>query len=266
MREKVLKIAREVAISAVLEAGRLAKGRFDNLLNYEEKDDYGDIVTEVDLLTDKLILNKIQNVFPDHQIDTEEFGSNNIDSDWLWLVDPLDGTNNYALGVPIFSSSIALLYKNEPILGVIYEPIVDRLFVSMINEGAFCNQKQLIMRKKDELNKANIGWIQGHKVQQEPTAVKLRQYVDINCKRMIRLWAPTLQWCMLAKGDLDGIILYNSEGGDLYSGILMVKEAGGIVIDFEGKPFEGRNQEPYLIACHPEHKMHFLTMVQNGLK
>lgn len=262
----VIKIAKEIAISAALEAGRLAKGWFDKLDNFEEKGDYGDIVTEVDLLTDKLILNKIQSIFPEHQIDTEESGHNNNQSDWLWLVDPLDGTNNYAIGLPLFTCSITLLYQNEPVLGVVYEPVVDRLFVSTINEGAYCNQKRLFVNKKNDLKKANIGWIQGHKVQQDQRAVNLRQYIDINCKRMMRLWAPTLQWCMLAKGDLDGIILYNSEGADLYAGILMVKEAGGIVIDFEGNTFTGMNSEPYLIACHPEHRDYFLGMVNNGMR
>ncbi|SFI04115.1 Inositol monophosphatase family protein [Bacillus sp. 71mf] len=82
---------------------------------------------------------------------------------------------------------------------------------------------------------------------------------------MMRLWAPTLQWCMLAKGDIDGIILYNSEGDDLYSGILMVKEAGGIVVDFKGNDFTGMNKEPYLIACHPDNKNYLLNMVSEGL-
>ena len=72
------------------------------------------------------------------------------------------------------------------------------------------------------------------------------------------------QWCMLAKGDIDGIVLYNSEGDDLYSGILMVKEAGGIVIDFDGNPFTGMKEEPYLIACHPDNKEELLQIVREG--
>ena len=70
---------------------------------------------------------------------------------------------------------------------------------------------------------------------------------------------------MLAKGDIYGIILYNSEGDDLYSGILMVKGAGGIVVDFQGNDFTGMNKEPYLIACHPENKNNLLNMVSEGL-
>lgn len=182
------------------------------------------------------------------------------------MIDPLDGTNNYAIGLPIFSISITLMYKSDPVLGVIYEPLVNRLYATTKSEGAFCNDKRIFVKKREDIKKGTIGWIQGHQVQNDSKAVELRQHLDLHFKRMIRLWAPTIQWSMLAKGDLDGIILYNSEGDDLYSGILMVKEAGGIVMDFEGNPFEGMNEEPYLIACHPDHKDYFLRVVKEGLR
>ncbi|MDB5053373.1 MAG: inositol phosphatase [Bacilli bacterium] len=157
------------------------------------------------------------------------------------------------------------MYKREPVLGVVFEPMTNRLFVSSRGEGSYCNDKVLQVKKKFDMKKGNIGWIQGHKVQNNESAVKLRQYLDLNFKRMMRLWAPTLQWCMLAKGDIDGIVLFNSEGDDLYSGMLMVKEAGGIVVDFQGNPFIGMSSEPYLIACHPENKDYLLKMVNQGL-
>ncbi|AJS58805.1 inositol monophosphatase family protein [Paenibacillus sp. IHBB 10380] len=265
MDVRILEDAKRLSSKVILEAGKIAKNRFDEFTFLEEKDIFGDVITEVDLLAEELILKEINRVFPEHKIHSEEAGDNGQESEWLWLVDPLDGTNNFAIGLPVFSSSITLMYKKEPVLGVIFEPMINRLFISCIHEGAFCNDKRLQMKKKDTNKRFNLGWIQGHKVQNEEKAVKLRQYIDINCKRMMRLWAPTIQWCMLAKGDLDGIILYNSEGDDLYSGILMVKEAGGIVIDFEGNPFNGMNEEPYLIACHPDNKEYFLSMINKGL-
>jgi len=121
------------------------------------------------------------------------------------------------------------------------------------------------VRKRENPAKGTVGWIQGHQVQNEPAAVRLKHYIDVKFKRMIRLWAPSLQWCMLAKGDLDGIVLYNSEGDDMYAGVLMVKEAGGIVVDFDGNDFVGMNAEPYLIACHPDSKDYFLEIVREGL-
>ncbi|OCS92632.1 inositol monophosphatase family protein [Caryophanon latum] len=264
--EEILHKAKTVATKLVIEAGAIAKERFDQFTRLEEKDDYGDLITEVDTLAEQLILTELTNIFPDHQIHSEEAGDNGKQSDWLWQVDPLDGTNNFAIGLPVFSSSLTLLYKREPVLGAIYEPMVNRLFISSVNEGSFCNDVQLTMNKKATPEKSTIAWIQGHSIQNDEKAVKLRRYIDVNCKRMMRLWAPTLQWCMLSKGAIDAIILYNSEGDDLYSGILMVKEAGGIVVDFEGNDFTGMNDEPYLVACHPDHKEYFLEMVNEGLK
>lgn len=266
--QETIQLAKEIATRVILEAGAIAKDRFDQAAQMEEKDEFGDMVTEVDYLAEEVILKKLSQSFPDHRIQSEEAGDNGVESDWFWQIDPLDGTNNFAIGLPVFSASITLLFQNEPVLGVIYEPMVDRLYVSSINEGALCNGKPLNISKKENTDRFIVGWIQGHKVQNEERAVRLRNYIDLNCKRMMRLWAPTLQWCMLAKGDLDGIILYNSEGDDLYSGILMVKEAGGIVIDFEGNEFRqtDSSKAPYFIACHPEHKDHFLKLVNDGLE
>ncbi len=265
MEEDIIRVARELSITAILKAGQVAKDYFDKGIDLQEKDIYGDIVTDVDHKAEKIILDEILDVFPEHQIDSEESGNNGKTSDWLWMIDPLDGTNNFAIGLPVFSISITLMYRSEPVLGVVYEPLVNRLYITSKEEGSFCNNEQLQVKKKEEIKKGTIAWIQGHKVQNDENAVRLRQHLDLHFKRMIRLWAPTLQWCMLAKGDIDGIVLYNSEGDDLYSGILMVKEAGGIVIDFEGNPFNGMNEEPYLIACHPEHKEYFLRIVKEGL-
>ncbi|MFC5652972.1 inositol monophosphatase family protein [Paenibacillus solisilvae] len=263
---RTLTIAKEIASAAALEAGRLARSRFDTLNHYEEKDASGDMVTEVDHLAEATILKKIQSVFPEHRIRSEEIGDNHADSKWMWMVDPLDGTNNFAVGLPLFSVSITLLYEQKPVMAVIYEPITDRLYVSCRNEGACCNTEPLSMNNAKDFKRATVGWIQGHKVQNEERAVKLRHYIDVNTKRMMRLWAPTLQWNMLARGDMHGIIVYNSEGDDLYSGLLMVQEAGGTVVDFSGRPFQERMAEPYLIACAPKHVDYFLKLVQEGLR
>ena len=262
---KTIERAKELSIAVIRQAGLIAKEKFDNFNEISMKDQHGDVVTEVDYLAEKIIINAIQEAFPDHQIHSEEAGSIGQENDWLWLIDPLDGTNNFAIGLPIFTTSITLMYQREPVLGVIYEPLTDRLFVSVIGQGSYCNERPLQVRSNSNLLKGNIGWIQGHVVQNDSRATKLRQHIDLKFKRMMRLWAPTLQWCMLAKGDIDGIVLYNSEGDDLYSGLLMVQEAGGVVIDFEGNPFKGMNEQPYLIACHPDHKEDLLAIVREGL-
>lgn len=261
----LIRTAQEVAISAAYEAGRMLKEKFGRLVSYDEKDAHGDIVTEADHAAEAIILGKISAVFPHHHIRSEELGDNAVQSEWTWLVDPLDGTNNYAIGLPVFAVSITLLYKDTPVMAVIYEPITDRMYTTNKSGGAYCNNTPVSLLGAKTFHKARVGWIQGHSVQNDPAAVALRHYIDVNTKRMMRLWAPTLQWCMLARGDLDGIILYNSEGEDLYSGFLMVQEAGGIVIDYEGQAVSRLLGNPYLIACHPQHQSYFLEMVKAGL-
>lgn len=257
--------AKELSVKVIRQAGEITKTKFGNFVDLRSKGEYGDVVTEVDHLAEEIIIQAIRSTFPTHQIHSEEAGMMGTENDWLWLIDPLDGTNNFVIGLPVFSTSITLMYKREPVLGVVYEPLTDRLFVSVLGEGTYCNNQKVLIKSNANLFKGNIGWIQGHKVQNDRRAVKLKHFIDVSFKRMLRLWAPTLQWCMLAKGDIDGIILYNSEGDDLYSGVLMVKEAGGIVIDFHGKPFTGMQEEPYIIACHPNHKDELLRIVNLGL-
>lgn len=260
--EDILKAAREVAISAAKEAGELARDCFFKEKQVAEKGDHGDLVTLVDTLAEDAILKAILSRFPDHQIRSEETGWTGEEGDWLWLVDPLDGTNNYAVGLPVYGVSITLIYRKEPVLGVIYESHLDQLYVAEKGKGSTCNGRPLSITKSPALSKMTVGWIQGHHVQKDGRAMALKHQMDAGFKRVLRLWAPSIQWCMLARGDLDAIVLYNSEGDDLYAGILMAKEAGAAVIDFQGRDFEGMDSEPYIIACHPEHKQSFLAWVE----
>lgn len=266
MEAGTIHAAKEVALKLIKQAGLIAKERFDKAEYIRSKGSFGDVVTEVDHLAEAIILKGLNASFPHHQIHSEEAGDNGKSSDWLWLIDPLDGTNNFAIGLPVFTVSITLMYKKEPVLGVVYEPMTDRLFECSLHGGAFCNGREMKVKRSNHFHRGNIGWIQGHQVQNDPKAVVLRQHIDLNFKRMMRLWAPTLQWCMLAKGDMDGIVLYNSEGDDLYAGILMVIEAGGIVIDFNGNPFTGMSEEPYILACHPDHKDELIKVVKEGME
>ncbi|PZM65206.1 inositol monophosphatase family protein [Paenibacillus dendritiformis] len=267
MNRTILHEAKEVAVNAAQAAGAIIKRRFDTMYKVDEKGDAGDVVTEADYEAEQAIVEAIERKFPDHRILSEEAGQLGQDSDWLWLVDPLDGTNNYVIGLPVFAVSITLMYREEPVLGVIYEPMPDRLYIAVKGEGMTLNGEPVRMRRHErELRRATAGWIQGHAVGHEQTAAQLRQKLDQSCKRMLRLWAPTLVWCMLARGMIDAIVLYNSEGEDLYSGVLMVQEAGGQVMDFQGRPFRTMCREPYLIACSPEAVQPWLELVRQGMQ
>jgi len=260
-------LAKEVAVKAAIKAGKIAKDYFFKEKQIVEKGEDGDIVTVVDHLAEEVILESILTFFPNDQIRSEETGWTGEEGDWLWLVDPLDGTNNYAIGLPIYGVSITLIYKKEPVLGVIYDSHLGDVYVAQKDNSTTVNGKPILIGQnpKKSNNKMTVGWIQGHQVQKDENAMLLKHKLDMEFKRVIRLWAPTLLWCMLARGDLDGIVLYNSEGDDLYSGLLVAKEAGAAIVDFNGGDFEGMNPEPYIIACHPEHTHLFIELVEQTI-
>src|ERR1700730_7171721 len=131
MDMEVIQTAKELSIRIIREAGQIAKDRFDNFDMLDEKDGFGDVVTEVDFLIEGIILKEIHQMFPFHQVHSEEAGSNDLESEWLWLIDPLDGTNNYVIGLSVFAISITLLFHKKPVLGVVYEPMANRLFVTL---------------------------------------------------------------------------------------------------------------------------------------
>lgn len=260
----ILDKAQNIAIAAAKEAGLYCLNHFNNKNSLKSKGIYGDIVTEVDKVAESLIINRITASFPNHSIYGEEIGSIKKDPDWVWQIDPLDGTNNYVIGLPVFSTSITLIHKNQPVLGVIYEPITNKLYHACSNKGSYLNNQRFFIKCVNNAN-FNLGWIQGHKVQNDPKAKTLRETLESNSKRVMRLWAPTIQWCMLAKGDIDGIVLYNSESEDLYSGLILVKEAGGTIIDFKGNEVIEIVDTPYLIAAHPNNISKIQELVRSGL-
>src|SRR5690606_8528544 len=170
MDKDMIQAAKELSIQAVLKAGQVLKDHFDKEFQQQEKDHFGDVVTNVDLLAEQIILEEKNKIFPEHQLNSEESGNNGKESDWLWMVDPLDGTNNFTIGLPVIASSITLMYRQQPVLGVIYEPLVNRLYISSRDEGAFCNDQPMRVKSMDNIQKTTIGWIQGHKVQNDRKA------------------------------------------------------------------------------------------------
>lgn len=257
--------AERTAVLAVREAGALARKQFGTRMIVREKGESGDLVTEVDEAADRLIVDAIRSRFPHHGIRSEEQGTVSRDSEWNWLVDPLDGTNNYALGIPLYGVCVTLVHQGVPVLGVIHDSHLEQTYVARKGRGATVDGQPLHLGPpRREPQRMTVSWIQGHHVQTDPEAKRLFYTLDRGFKRTLRTWSPALIWCMAARGDLDGIVLYDSEGEDLYAGVLMMQEAGGCVMDFDGHPFSGICREPYLIACHPDNRPLWLDWIQQA--
>jgi len=250
-------------------AGELARTSFGGKLRIEQKGDRGDLVTEVDVQADHLIVDALRSVFPEHRVYSEEAGEGGVASDWVWHVDPLDGTNNYALGIPLYGVSISLSYQGQIVLGVVHDSAMELTYTAVRGEGSWLGETMLEAKPGGPLAKSTISWIQGHGVGKDDAgARKLRHHLEHRIKRVLRVWAPSITWAMLARGDLHGIVLYNSEGEDLYAGLLLAQEAGVKVTDFAGNPVmrvgghAGAGSAPYLVAAVPEYHDELLKLVQ----
>lgn len=222
----------------VKQVGKVQKEnlRKENLL-INTKSSEIDLVTEIDELSEEFLLKEINKKYPDHSILSEESGEHEVsDSDYLWIIDPLDGTTNYAQGLPIFAVSIALQHHKETVLGVIYVPMLDLLFEAIKGQGAFLNGKQITVGAKNKLIECllSTGFPYDQHSNQENNSNYFAYFVP-RARGLRRLGSAAYDLANIAAGILDGYWELNLGLWDVAAGILLVEEAGGKVILLKDK-------------------------------
>jgi myo-inositol-1(or 4)-monophosphatase len=220
--------------SWVLEVGKLQKDNFRRVdLAIDTKSTVTDLVTEIDKKSEEFIIEKIKALYPDHAILAEETGKQDKDSDYLWVIDPLDGTNNYAQGIPIFVISIALQYKGDSVLGVIYAPYLNELFYAVKDQGAYFNNKKLKISDKTDLNQCILAT--GFPYDKNISEFNNTKYVSNilpELRGLRRMGAAAFDLAYVAASLLDGYWEMNLNLWDVAAGMLLVEEAGGKIIHF----------------------------------
>lgn len=200
-----------------------------------------DIVTDVDIFMENKIVAAIKEWFPDHSIYAEEGGEDNRNSEYEWLIDPIDGTINFAADIPLFATSIALRKNRESIMGIIFDWSQDDVYYCIKDKGAFCNGKPIHVSECDKLNNSIISFcLTSHYNEKH-----IKEVLDIEGKlaskvrglRLIVSAAIELAWC--ASGKIDGCLnVKPSVGLSSAAGKLLVQEAGGKVSNLQGNPRE----------------------------
>lgn len=188
----------------------------------------GDVVTQADKESEKLIKELIKSKFSEHSFLAEEFGMTELDSDYCWVVDPLDGTANYAGRLPIFSVSIALLFKGEPVIGVIFDPNTDRMFSAIKGEGATLDGQEIHVNEHDSLNDITLFGLSTDIICTMPGYLKL-----IGKGRS--LGSAALHLCSVAAGYFDACADIRCKVWDVAAGSLIVEEAGGKFTSYRGE-------------------------------
>lgn len=227
----------EFAIGVAKEAGALLRDRLNTNFTISHKGEIN-LVTEVDIASESLIRERIATRFPRHQVLAEESGLAETNSEYRWVIDPLDGTTNYAHGYPIFCVSIGLEYKGEAILGVVYDPMRDELFSAERGSGAWLNNKKIHVSSIQKLSKALLSTGFPYDIKTSK-ATNLEHWTNfaMHAQALRRDGAAALDLCYTACGRFDGFWELNLSAWDMVAGSLIVTEAGGQVSDFAGSGF-----------------------------
>ena len=224
----------ETAIKAAKLAGEKLEYYFESSLEHYEKEDKS-IVTRADLEADEIIINEIKTSFPNHQILSEEKGEVGSKSDYLWIIDPLDGTHNFARGIPIFCTSIALIYKRETIVSVVYYPPTNALFTAEKGKGAYWNGERIQVSDPSDLSKTLVSLGRGKEPKDKQAMLKIINSLYEKVRSIRLLMSASLELAYVAEGRIDAFAVLGLKSWDFIGGLLLVEEAGGKVTDFTGK-------------------------------
>jgi myo-inositol-1(or 4)-monophosphatase len=223
----------EAALSAARRAGEVLRAGFgtEHAITYKGE---VDLVTEIDEEAERVIREELSGTFPSYGMLAEEGGELAGEADARWIVDPLDGTTNYAHGLPIFCVSVALERAGEVVLGVVHDPIGDETFVAYQGRGATLNGEPIKVSDTDELIRALIATGFPYDRAEMPEALELFGRFAATTRGMRRLGSAALDLCYVASGRIDGYYERGIWPWDLAAGSVILQEAGGKLTNYRG--------------------------------
>lgn len=227
--ETMVALAEEIA----REAGAILLDRMNSAFKVEKKGRVN-LVTEVDLAAETLIVNRLKSAYPDHQILTEEEGFHDGNSPFRWIVDPLDGTTNYAHGYPLFCVSIGLEVESEIVAGAVYDPVADECFTARKGSGAFLNNKPISVSVEGVLEDSLVCTGFSYSAEEISDNLELFNRVMMMARSVRRDGSAALDLCYVAAGRYDGFWEVSLNPWDVAAGMIIVMEAGGTVTKLDG--------------------------------
>ncbi|MBN2097611.1 MAG: inositol monophosphatase [Candidatus Omnitrophica bacterium] len=234
-QEKVqIEARKRIAKRASQEAGKILLTSFGQKLRIKSKGDR-DLVTHIDQRAETAIIKLIRRHFPQDGILSEESPAVVSRSGFRWIIDPIDGTHNFIHQIAIFGTSIALEFNNQVVLGLIYMPVTDELYLAQKGKGAFCNGRRLSVSKR-KIKEATVIYDSSLRLKKRLMFKCLDELIDkIFNVRMFGSTVRSLSY--VASGKVEAEIEFNDKVWDFAAGLLLVQEAGGQATDFQGRPW-----------------------------
>lgn len=256
------------AIQIAKAAGKIQRANFGQSLNQQIKASSIDIVTQIDLQCDELIRTKLKSSFPNDIIMTEETFQEEqpIDLSQTWVIDPLDGTTNYAHAFPYFAVSIAYFENGEPIVGVVYNPISDECFSANKGHGAYLNDQKLSVSTEKPIHQCLLTTGFPYDVVNGDNKLYLERFTRMleKAQGIRRPGAAALDLAFLAAGRIDGFWEYKLSPWDVAAGCLLIKEAGGTLSSIEGAPLRYDQRRIHILATNTHSLQHQIIETFNA--
>ncbi len=220
-------------------AGEVTREGFGRNFSVEFKTNESNLVTEIDKKSEREIISFIKSKYPKHNILAEESGEENNSSEFTWVIDPLDGTTNFAHGLPLFSVSIGVMKNGETIAGAVYDVIRDALYTAEKGSGSFVNGKKIHVSENANLKRSVLVTGFPYNISDNPDHAIERFTNFLKSSRAVRrLGSAAIDFCYVAQGVFDGFWEVHLHPWDICAGKLIVEEAGGKVTDFRGNEID----------------------------
>lgn len=241
------------ALRAVASARQVLRQQAFADLGTAQKGTEGDVVTDIDYKSEHLMIEAIHDAFPRHQIKSEEGGRVDGRAEWTWLIDPLDGTNNIVLGIPLLGSCITLCHDGVAVVAAIYVAHEDMTYSAVRGQGALRDGKPIRVRYESAPEQATVSWINGYAVAADDPAVsRMLAVLDRRFRRTLNLWSPSVDWSLLVQGRTGALLSYKNEPEDLLCGVLIAAEAGALITDFAGRAVTDVSATDSLVVAAPQ--------------
>ena len=253
---------KQTLLQATEAGAAIIKEFFNGSFKISNKEGVNNLVTEADHASEKAIIEVIKKHYPDHFIMSEEVGELVMDSEYKWIIDPIDGTVNFANGIPICCVSIAVEKAGQMILAAVYNPMMDEFFFAQKGFGASLNDKKILVSEKNELIKSCMVTGFPYTYLDEPNGPLqcferfIRKGVPVR-----RLGSAAIDLCWVAAGRFDAFYEHKLQAWDSAAGFLMVEEAGGKVTDFKGDYYSP--YQPHIVASNGKIHDELLLAINN---
>ena len=240
----------------------MLKKYFGQSLDIVQKSAAFDLKSRADDESEAAIIEVLKKEFPEANIHAEESGKFENGSDYTFIIDPLDGTHNFLLGVPTFTISIGLLHHKKVIAGVIFAPVIDQTFYAELGKGAFLEGKRLQPSNEVNYERAIISLNFSYGVTRDRLKQAMRSAFENKPMRVITEWCETYYFCLLASGKIEGMTCEGSELHDFVAGKFIVREAGCVVADFMGNPDTDDLADEFIVASNQDILKHLIEVVK----